>query len=538
MTEPRESLDEILARLRRQTDVAPKAEQVVAWHQQLDGSRRMALRSWGPLAGVGALAAIGALLFVLSRSREASVETQVTDGQSTVTASAFSQLKTAAADSKLGQPGAVGERDENERPTSQHTSLPPSPEPESPQRAFKTPEPEAKPVAKPSPAAAAAKVSSQVAVSSLISQFLAHPLLVPGSESCPAWAAVVLYAVAEQAPYRSLPRSAIRVDWLEGLLPDGSALVAAMLDYVAKQGLPPDWVKTAETANRTGASIDVNKLSLFLEDKAAAARQVAVSGKFVGAGSDRRTVVLDTGKSRIEVAGIEDPERLPPGQSVVVRGFGVLEQDTGRPVQLVNAKLFREGPPPASFLAAASRCVNGGQVSGPRLATPSTPVPALPPLAGSNETKSIRVTVQVMGPFTTVVKFKDFALTEDEFVATATVQLATLDAGNARQSEYVLDKVLEVAKYPQATLTIEKSLLTAPTAIEQKANGELSLRALRRPVQVAYSGACVSANCKIHAHFKFNLKEFGIANPNYLGIPIRPELEVSADFAVPQMSTW
>ncbi len=522
MTEPRESIDVMLARLRRKTEVTPTAEQVVAWHQRLARAQRVTWKSWGLLAGVGALAAMGLLFFGQTLTRETPAEPP----------SAVGELKAAPAVAEDQVNDTVLDDVVHEAPT------PPRLSPETGGAKLT----EKEPIPTPN-LIAPQKVSIRREVPALVLQFLEHPLEVPGSPTCPAWSAVVLHALAEQAPYRSLGRSAVRVGSLEWVQPQDGALVAAMLDYVDKEGLPSSWLKAVQTANRAGASIDVQKFSLLLEGKAEAGKQTAVSGKYVGLGRDRRTVVLETGKARIEVTGIEDIGRLTPGELVVVRGVGAPGPDAGALVPLLNAKVFREGAPAVSLLEAASRCVNATNVPGSGVAIAPVAVPTLNAaiLPPSSERKSVEISGLWLSTFKPTVKAKDITFTEDGSTATATVELATLEAVNMKQAavnkkpnEYLHEKILEVNKYPRATLAIAQSSLSPPTAEKQTVTGELSFHGVMRPVEVTYSGNCTDGHCAVKAHFKFKFKDFGIPEIRYMGVDLKPELEVSADFGVAQ----
>jgi polyisoprenoid-binding protein YceI len=114
-----------------------------------------------------------------------------------------------------------------------------------------------------------------------------------------------------------------------------------------------------------------------------------------------------------------------------------------------------------------------------------------------------------------------------------TVPLGNLSTGIALRDHHMKEKYLEVGKYPTAVLTVARSALKVPATgepVEADVPGTLQLHGQTRPVTVHYEakgdGPGVSAKGKLHV----NMNDFGIQVPNYLGVTVKPDVDVSASF--------
>ena len=116
-----------------------------------------------------------------------------------------------------------------------------------------------------------------------------------------------------------------------------------------------------------------------------------------------------------------------------------------------------------------------------------------------------------------------------------TVPLSNLTTGIALRDHHMKEKYLEVAKYPAATLTIARATLNLP-ASGQKFEGDapavLALHGKTRPVSVHYDTTAEGAGFSTHGKFRINMNEFGISVPSYLGVTVKPDVDVSASFRV------
>jgi polyisoprenoid-binding protein YceI len=126
-----------------------------------------------------------------------------------------------------------------------------------------------------------------------------------------------------------------------------------------------------------------------------------------------------------------------------------------------------------------------------------------------------------------------FKVQENKVSGTVKVALATLDTGIELRNKHMKEKYLEVEKFPVAEFTMNKFELPATfSAKEAKADslpfeGELLLHGVKKNVTGTVK-AEKSAE-KMNLQFQFNVKmtDFGIQVPNFLGIKVAEEVQVS-----------
>jgi polyisoprenoid-binding protein YceI len=116
-----------------------------------------------------------------------------------------------------------------------------------------------------------------------------------------------------------------------------------------------------------------------------------------------------------------------------------------------------------------------------------------------------------------------------------TVPLANLTTGIGLRDRHMKEKYLELQKYPSATLSVTRSALKLPSGgekVEMDVATTVNIHGQTRPVTVHYDtkrdGSVLSARGKFH----INMTEFGITVPSYLGVTVKPDVDVSADFRV------
>jgi polyisoprenoid-binding protein YceI len=117
-----------------------------------------------------------------------------------------------------------------------------------------------------------------------------------------------------------------------------------------------------------------------------------------------------------------------------------------------------------------------------------------------------------------------------------TVPLANLSTGIALRDRHMKEKYLEVQKYPSAMLSIGRGALRVPAGgdkVELEVPSTLSLHGQVRPVTVHYEAKREGGTVVVsRGTFRINMNDFGIPVPSYLGVTVKPEVEVSANFRV------
>lgn len=160
----------------------------------------------------------------------------------------------------------------------------------------------------------------------------------------------------------------------------------------------------------------------------------------------------------------------------------------------------------------------------------TAPAPALAALSVTGTPKvsfDATGTVMDMQGISKVVK-----LTDDGQQLVFTVPMATVSTDNALRDDHMLNKYVEVAKFPEVSVTLPKSALKLPAADGEKlkgsATGTFTARGISQPVTVSYSAKKSGAVTKLEANFNFDVSTHGIAIPDYMGVTIDPKMKASA----------
>jgi polyisoprenoid-binding protein YceI len=127
----------------------------------------------------------------------------------------------------------------------------------------------------------------------------------------------------------------------------------------------------------------------------------------------------------------------------------------------------------------------------------------------------------------------ELTATEEGGNVVISVPLGNLATGIALRDQHMRDKYLEVAKYPAAILTVARAGLKVPAGgekVEADAQGTLKLHGQSRPVIVHYDTKGDGAALSAHGKFRINMNDFGITVPSYLGVTVKPDVDVTAAF--------
>jgi polyisoprenoid-binding protein YceI len=113
-----------------------------------------------------------------------------------------------------------------------------------------------------------------------------------------------------------------------------------------------------------------------------------------------------------------------------------------------------------------------------------------------------------------------------------TVPLAKLDTGIALRNRHMREKYLHTDKYPNAELSVAKSAVGYPNVKSGQANGSLKIHGETRPVKFNYAANRNAKGYAVSGDLKLNFKDFGIEQPGYLGVTVKPDVTVTVQFNV------
>ena len=161
---------------------------------------------------------------------------------------------------------------------------------------------------------------------------------------------------------------------------------------------------------------------------------------------------------------------------------------------------------------------------------------AAPASAALSNTGDARIVFKAAGPagLSFEGKGRDIKLKEEGSEVVVSVKLDTLATGIELRDRHMKEKYLETGKYPTATLEVDKSKLHFPdgSAVSGSADGKLTLHGVTRPVKVSYRADGDSKQAKVDGSMRINMKDFKIEVPNYLGVTVKPNIDVEVKLGV------
>lgn len=138
------------------------------------------------------------------------------------------------------------------------------------------------------------------------------------------------------------------------------------------------------------------------------------------------------------------------------------------------------------------------------------------------------------GGFKMVGKTATLTLEQDDKTLTLIVPLAELKTGIALRDRHMREKYLEVAKYPDVRLAVPLASLPSPAegaTVKGELKGLLSLHGKQQEIVFKYQASCGAQNlCTAKGSFTINIKDYGIVVPSYLGVTLKPDIDVEAQF--------
>jgi polyisoprenoid-binding protein YceI len=129
----------------------------------------------------------------------------------------------------------------------------------------------------------------------------------------------------------------------------------------------------------------------------------------------------------------------------------------------------------------------------------------------------------------------DLLVAEADGNVVLTVPLANLTTGIGLRDKHMKEKYLEVPKFPSAVLTVARGALKVPAGgqpVETDVPGTLQLHGQTKPITVHYDAKSDGPGFSAHGKFHVNMNDYGIQVPTYLGVTVKPDVDVSASFRV------
>ncbi len=130
-------------------------------------------------------------------------------------------------------------------------------------------------------------------------------------------------------------------------------------------------------------------------------------------------------------------------------------------------------------------------------------------------------------------KTSEVIVVEQHGIVRVTVALSGLDTGISLRNRHMREKYLETDKYPIAELEVPRAALQIPDdgkPASAVAEGSLTLHGQTRKVSFSYRAHRTLAAFDVEGTTKLNMRDYGVQVPSYLGITVKPEVEVNVRF--------
>ncbi len=127
----------------------------------------------------------------------------------------------------------------------------------------------------------------------------------------------------------------------------------------------------------------------------------------------------------------------------------------------------------------------------------------------------------------------ELAITEDAQSISLLVKLTQLDTGISLRDRHMRDKYLQVQKFPTTTLVVPRSGLKLPAqgaTSQGNVQATLQLHGHEHPVSVQYQVQRHGTAFDVQGSLRLQMTDFDIIVPAYMGITVKPDVDVVAKF--------
>lgn len=129
-------------------------------------------------------------------------------------------------------------------------------------------------------------------------------------------------------------------------------------------------------------------------------------------------------------------------------------------------------------------------------------------------------------------KSTDVRVADDGSTVTITVGLGALDTGIGLRDKHTKE-ALEADQFATAELKVARSELKFPAAGAESsgdAKGKLKIHGQTKDVTVHYTAGAAGGTLNVKGAAKINMTDFGIKPPSYLGVGVKPDVEINVSF--------
>jgi hypothetical protein len=129
-----------------------------------------------------------------------------------------------------------------------------------------------------------------------------------------------------------------------------------------------------------------------------------------------------------------------------------------------------------------------------------------------------------------VGKTPDLTVSEDADHVKVNVSLVRLTTGIDLRDHHMRDKYLEVGKFPNAELTVDRKSLKLSGDASADAPATLKMHGQSRAVTIHYTSHANGSVFQVSGSVHVDMTDYGIEQPSYLGVKVKPDVDVSVRF--------
>jgi hypothetical protein len=129
----------------------------------------------------------------------------------------------------------------------------------------------------------------------------------------------------------------------------------------------------------------------------------------------------------------------------------------------------------------------------------------------------------------------DLRVADDGTAVKVSVPLASMKTGISIRDKHMHEKYLQTPNYPTADLQVPRAglkILGGGGSVNQETTGTLVLHGKSKPVTFRYNGSREGSKVKVRGTMHINMNDFGIEVPAYLGVTVKPDVDIVAQFDV------
>jgi polyisoprenoid-binding protein YceI len=155
-------------------------------------------------------------------------------------------------------------------------------------------------------------------------------------------------------------------------------------------------------------------------------------------------------------------------------------------------------------------------------------------LTKSGNQAAVSFTAKGTGGMSIVGKTAELVLQDDGKMLLFKVPLKNLTTGLGLRDKHLREKYLQVEKYPTAELTVDRQSLKPFTGNKMtiEIKGVMKIHGKTKTVSIHAVGQKNGQTIQVTASAQLNIQDYSIPIPSFLGISVKPDVNIAVTFEV------